>query len=260
MKSPFLFAVGLAATVLVVAFSPTLWTMLSGSRGPALHASPAAGSPWSIATTASGGSQVFGLALPGSTLGEASTRWGDGLVLAVIAAPGATDGAVGSTPPPALEGYVEKFESGAIVGRLLLAFDAEPEALARWRDALPGKPTESGALRHVLRGDALADARTAALVGVSFIPLAQLDEAIVQARFGTPAARIRENKRLEHWLYPAVGLAVTLDVEGKEVLQYVAPADFERRLATPLRALTTQQAAAASAAAPATGATHPPAR
>lgn len=240
MKSPFLIAIGLAAIALVAAFSPVLWTMLSGPPRPADGASAAADTPWSIATSEAGGIRVFGLGLPGSTLGEASSRWGDGLALAVIsAAPGPTDPvAVGARPLPALEGYVEKFQSGAIVGRLLLAFDADPAALVRWRDALPGKPTESGARRHGLQGVPLAEAQTAALVGVSFIPLAQLDEAIVEARFGKPAARIRENERLEHWLYPAVGLAVTLDADGKEVLQYVAPVDFERRLAAPLRALT----------------------
>ena len=31
-----------------------------------------------------------------------------------------------------------------------------------------------------------------------------------------------------------LGLAVVLDAEGKEVLQYVAPAEFERRLRAPL--------------------------
>jgi hypothetical protein len=35
-------------------------------------------------------------------------------------------------------------------------------------------------------------------------------------------------------MYPAQGLAVVLDSQGREVLQYVAPADFDRRLRAPL--------------------------
>lgn len=250
MKSPFLVAAGVGAIALVAAFAPAVWTMWSNPPVAAESARIAGDTPWSITTTPSGGTRVFGLALPGSTLGEASDRWGDGLTLAVIAAPAAPDAAGAPRPQLALEGYVERFQSGPIAGRLLLAFDAEPAALARWRDALPGKPTESGARRHVLRGVPLAEARAAALVGVSFIPAAQLDEEIVEVRFGRPAGRIRENERLEHWLYPSVGLAIALDANGKEVLQYEAPADFERLLAGPLRSLTAPAAAAGAGASP----------
>ena len=59
---------------------------------------------------------------------------------------------------------------------------------------------------------------------------------MLQARFGTPAERLAEGERLQHWLYPPQGLAVLLDAKGREVLQYVAPAEFEARLAAPLRA------------------------
>jgi hypothetical protein len=47
-------------------------------------------------------------------------------------------------------------------------------------------------------------------------------------RFGAPAERIRQGETLEHFLYPARGLDIVLDSKGKEVLQYVAPADFAR--------------------------------
>lgn len=260
MKSPFLIAVSLGAVALAAAFVPVLWTMLTGPTPSTAGPGQAVGTPWSIATTASGGSRVFDLSLPGTTLGEARGRWGDELQLAVIVAPriaavaGPADvdsGRLPADPRRSLEGYVEKFQSGGIAGRLLLTFDADASTLARWAETLPGEPTESGARRHALRGTPLDEASSAALVGVSLIPQAQLDEAIVSARFGTPARRIRENARLEHWLYPGVGLAVALDAEGKEVLQYVAPAEFERRLAEPLRALADPAAASPAGASPA---------
>jgi hypothetical protein len=261
MKSPFLIAVSLGAVALAAAFVPVLWRMLTGSAPSTAGPGQAVGTPWSIATTAPGGSRVFDLSLPGTTLGEVRGRWGDELQLAVIVGPrseassapgGGEPGRLPADPPRSLEGYVEKFQSAGIAGRLLLTFDADPAALARWAETLPGEPTESGARRHALHGTPLDEASSAALVGVSFIPQAQLDEAVVSARFGTPAQRIRENARLEHWLYPGVGLAVALDAEGKEVLQYVAPADFEARLAAPLRAAPA--AAAGSGAGPSPGA------
>ncbi|MCU0775169.1 MAG: hypothetical protein MUC74_11915, partial [Ideonella sp.] len=198
MKSPFLIAVSLGAVALAAAFAPVVWTMLTGPAPSTAEPDHSVGTPWSIATTSGGGSRVFDLSLPGTTLGEARARWGDELQLAVIVAPrteaspgpgGAEPGLLTAAPRRSLEGYVEKFQSGGIAGRLLLTFEARPEAMARWAEALPGEPTESGARRHALRNAPLDEAASAELVGVSFIPLAQLDEAIVSARFGVPAQR-----------------------------------------------------------------------
>ena len=182
--------------------------------------------PWQVQALPGGAVRVFGLTLPGSTLGELRLRWGDELQLAVMAGPGES---------AALEGYVEQFSAAGLSGRLVLAFGAEPADLARWRAAHDGEPTEGGGRRHGLPASALGGAAAVPLVGLSFLPAAQLDAAVLRARFGEPAERVAEGERLEHWLYPALGLAAALDAEGKEVLQYVAPADFEARLRAPLR-------------------------
>jgi len=68
--------------------------------------------------------------------------------------------------------------------------------------------------------------RKSPIIGVSFIPSANLDEDIIQQRFGMPAERIRGSEHTEHFLYPDRGLDLILDRKGKEVLQYVAPKDF----------------------------------
>ena len=235
---PFTLAALLGALALLVAFAPVAWRMLAGGPAPpaAVHAgATSAEAPWSISEPAPGRTRVFGFELPGTTLEQVRSRWGDDLALAVIAATSPRDAV--AAPRFALEGYVERFQAAGVAGRLLLTFEADPETLERWAAASPGEPTESGARRHVLAGNALTAAASSVLVGMSLIPAAQLDAGIVTARFGAPAERLRENARLEHWLYPAVGLAVALDSEGKELLQYVAPADFERRLAAPLRTL-----------------------
>jgi hypothetical protein len=226
-RSPFLLALAIGTLALVVALAPFAWQALRGGPAPTPGMSAPREAPWTIEQPASGQTRVFGLTLPGATFGEARTRWGEDLRGAVIAPPGGA---------PVLEGYVERFDAGGITGRLLLSFDADPTALARWRDAVPGAATESGARRHALGDAARAEAAAAALVGITFIPAAQLDGDILAARFGQPSERLRENQRLEHWLYPALGLAVALDSDGKDLLQYVSPGDFEPRLAAPLRA------------------------
>lgn len=225
VKGPFLIALAAGVVSLLIAFAPALWRTL-GPGQPAAAPAPLQGAPWQIERPAAGQTRVFGLGLPGSTLAETRQRWGEDLKLALMA---------GRDGSAALEGYLEKFEAGGVGGRLLLAYDASPEALARWREALPGTPTESGGRQHPLTEAALADLAASPLTGLSFIPAAQLDAAILSARFGPPAERIAGGDRLEHWLYPALGLAVVLDAQGRDVLQYVPPSDFERRLAAPLR-------------------------
>jgi hypothetical protein len=49
----------------------------------------------------------------------------------------------------------------------------------------------------------------------------------VTSRFGRPSERIRSSESVEHYLYPDRGLDVVLDSKGKELLQYVAPQQFE---------------------------------
>jgi hypothetical protein len=227
MKSPFLIALAAGGASLLIAFAPVLWQMFGPQDRAPAAATPVEGAPWQVQLPMPGRSRVFGLDLPGSTLGEARQRWGEDLKLALMAG---RDGSL------ALEGYLERFETGGVGGRLLLAFEPGAPA-ARWRETLPGVPIESGGRRHALGEAAIADLAARPLVGLSFIPAAQLDAQVLTARFGAPAERLAGGDRLEHWLYPALGLAVVLDAEGRELLQYVAPADFEVRLAAPLRAV-----------------------
>jgi hypothetical protein len=229
MKSSFFIALALGLASLLIAFVPVLRHMFS-PPDPAAQQAPSSAAPWQVALPAPGESRVFGLQLPGTTLADARRRWPEELKLALMTE---QDGAI------ALEGYVERFEAGGVAGRLLLAFDTAPQAAAvsRWRDNLRGTPIESGGRQHALSADASTELGPSRLAGLSFIPTAQLDAALLTARFGPPAERIAGGgERLEHWLYPALGLAVVLDSKGRDVLQYVAPADFERRLAAPLRA------------------------
>ncbi len=227
MKRPFLIALAAGVISLLIAFVPVLQRMLAGPPPPGATAPATTGAPWQVGLPAPGRSQVFALKLPGTTLAETRQRFGDDLRVALMAG---RDGRL------SLEGYVERFESGGVGGKLLLAFDGTGQAgaLARWRDALPGTPIESGGRQHSLNAAAADELNGTGLVGLSFIPAAKLDAATLTARFGAPAERIA-GEQVEHWLYPAQGLAVALATKGRDVLQYVAPAEFEARLVAPLR-------------------------
>lgn len=66
---------------------------------------------------------------------------------------------------------------------------------------------------------------------ITYIPAADLDEALIASRFGDPEQKIKETESpTTHWLYPAKGLDIAVNPEGKEVFQYINPANFDQVL------------------------------
>jgi hypothetical protein len=179
--------------------------------------------PWQVRTFEDGGSEVLGLRLGphASTLGEARQRLGgarDDLQIAIIASSG---------DPGALEAYQDNASAGGITGKVIVSVALNATDIEHLkRTAVKSEPLESGGRRYSLPATEIAALLPQPISGITFIPAAQLDEAMVSQRFGPPAQRIRGNDHLEHWLYPNVGLSLALDSKGKELLQYVAPTQF----------------------------------
>jgi hypothetical protein len=59
------------------------------------------------------------------------------------------------------------------------------------------------------------------------MPSFNLDEAIAQDRFGTPAEIIQVNEQQKHLLYPEKGLDLILNTDSRELLQYLQPQAFD---------------------------------
>ena len=211
-----------AAGVFILLVAMLLAQMLFA---PQRETTPAAtqGMPWQIELPATGQSRVFGLTLGGgaaSTLADALRLSMEAPKLALLAPPDA---------PPSLEAYFDTVAIGPLTGKLVLTVAATASELEAMRD----KATKSDHLATGIRSFTLNDsdrqrAERMPLAAIAFIPSAGLDEAIILQRFGAPAERIRQDDTLEHFLYPARGLDIVLDSKGKEILQYVAPADFAR--------------------------------
>ena len=63
--------------------------------------------------------------------------------------------------------------------------------------------------------------------GITFIPkYSGLDSDFFIQRFGEPDAWLRLNENAVQYFYPKEGLSITIDSEGKEILQYSHPRDF----------------------------------
>lgn len=182
--------------------------------------------PWQIQVNADGSSTVFGFTLDRSTLGDAQARFGPEMELAIIAAAGETG---------ALEAYISRFTAGVLTGKLILNASLAPEQLRAMRlRAARARPTPSGGMQFVLGDSDLATVAQATITAITFVPSVDIDRETAVQRFGEPARQIEDQNGGLHLLYPDRGLDLLLNPEQKEVLQYVAPARFDRVL-EPLR-------------------------
>lgn len=215
---------GIAAIVAILLL-PLLWIAIHQDTPGGTADAPVTGLPWQIDVLADGGSRVFGLEPGTSSLADALAHFGPDADIAIIAPSGQT---------PALEAYFESVRAGFITGRVILTLAVDADELAAMQSrVVKSSYMESATRKLTLHADDLARARTLPILAIAFIPSADLDEAVIVDRFGPPTLRIPVNDHLEHFLYPERGLDIALDARGKEILQYVAPREFDR-LSAPL--------------------------
>jgi len=179
------------------------------------HASdePVTGLPWQIDNLPGGNTRVFGITLEQTTLGEAIELLGNDMDLAIIAAPGEAG---------SLEAYYSHYAAGPITGKLILVLDIAPDILPALRERAFH---DGGTRRYHLHPDDLTVAYRARVRVITFLPSFNLDEEIVQERFGLPVEVIQVNKQ-QHLLYPGKGLDLILNTDSKELLQYLHPHAF----------------------------------
>ena len=178
------------------------------------------GLPWQIEVLPNGSSKVFGIILGQTTLGEAAAQLGDDMELAIMVA----RGEAGS-----LEMYYGQYRAGLLSAKLVLATDMDADSINSMREnAVEKDVLETGARKYRLSSDDHAKAFKAVIQTIACVPAVNLDHDIIIKRFGEADEVIQKNNGVTHYLYPARGLDVILNEDGKEVLQYVAPADFSR--------------------------------
>ena len=176
------------------------------------------GLPWQIELLPDGTSRVFGVTLGQSTLGEAREQLGDDMELAII---------VVAADDHGLEMFYSHYTAGVFSGKLIVAADIGPDTLEQLLDrAVNAEYLESGARKFHVNPDDLPVAYQAAVKSITFIPGIALDEQTALKHFGTPAETIRRSDQVAHLLYPGKGLDLTINKDGKDVLQYVAPREF----------------------------------
>jgi len=185
------------------------------------------GLPWQIEILPDGHSKVFGLVPGVSSLQDAVTALGRDFDLAIVE----------NETSASLEMYFSDYRVGMMTARMVLAASSNAADLRQWQQrAVKVEPMGSGKARKYLLADGDREvALHSPIRAIAFIPAVNLDDEILRKRFGEPAEKVDAEPGVSYYLYPEKGLAITLSAESKEVLQYVAPADFTS-LRAPLRA------------------------
>lgn len=219
------FALSLIALVLAALLIPFFLPDVGKKDG----VDPERNLPWQITVDGQGGSQVFGLSPGLSRLADVRRQLGAEADVAMIAAPGESG---------SLEAYFSQVPLGFVLARVIVTLDASPENIQAMRDrAVKSEYMESATRKITLHPDDRAAAEQATVRAIAVIPTVNLDEKTVIERFGQPSERIVVSDKRTHLLYREKGLDVVVDGDGKELLQYVAPRDFEKQLREPLRAV-----------------------
>jgi hypothetical protein len=174
--------------------------------------------PWQITVQADGKLRVFGITLKQSRLVDATKVLGSNYELGLFET---------ENQPLSLEAYFNEVTLGGISGKFILTLEASQAELVALRDqAVKRKVLESGARRYtVTHADKMRLAEKT-ITSLGYIPYINLDEEIIKSRFGEPAERIAIDQKRQHLLFPELGLDLLLDEKGKELLQYVDPAEF----------------------------------
>jgi hypothetical protein len=177
--------------------------------------------PWNVTVDSEGYSQVFGISVGRSTVRQAAGR---------IREPAEVSMFVAADGKRAVEVYFDRVAIGEFYAKVVLGVALDEETLKGMFERGVRISSLGGSVRKVeLHPDDLARVNEAVIASLTYIPSANLDAEVIRKRFGEPARLLKErDSGLVHWLYPAIGLDLAVNEEGKEVLLYVKPADFGR--------------------------------
>ena len=175
--------------------------------------------PWQINVLADGRSRVFGVVMGETTLKEVDVILNSRPKMALFEAKNKLS----------LEAYYKNITLGGMIGSFIFTLDVTDDQLNKIKkESTMKKRTDSNGIRHELDKPASDKSKIFIVKNLIYIPSAQLDDNTIINRFGKPEYKIKlKTKELGwHYLYPEKGLDLIYKEEGKEVLQYVAPKEF----------------------------------
>jgi len=189
--------------------------LLPGGR----QADPDPKLPWDVQLSADGDVRVFHLTLGSSTLEDARS---------IFQMEGETKLFIGTTGKPTLESYFERVFLSGLRADFVLVLNADDSQLQEIYDRGSRISRTSDVTRQVELND--ADRKLVSNLPIrliNYIPYANLDESLIISRFGQPERKIKElDSGITQWIYPERGFSIGLNPNGKELIQYMPPAQI----------------------------------
>ena len=175
--------------------------------------------PWQINILANGRSRVFDIVIGETTLKEIDVILNSSPKMALFEA----------NNKLSLEAYYKNISLGRMIGSFIFTLDVTDKQLNKIKkESTRKKRTDNNGIRHELDKPAADNSKKLIVKSLIYIPAAQLDDKTIINRFGEPGYKIKLKTKEPgwHYLYPDKGLDLIYKEEGKEVLQYVAPKEF----------------------------------
>ncbi len=175
--------------------------------------------PWQINILADGRSRVFDVVIGETTLKEIDVILNSRPKMALFEADNKLS----------LEAYYKNISLGGMIGSFIFTLDISDEQLKKIKkESTNKKRTDNNGIRYNLDKPTSDKSKKLIVKSLIYIPSAQLDDTTIINRFGDPAYKIKLKTKEPgwHYLYPDKGLDLIYKEEGKEVLQYVAPKEF----------------------------------
>ncbi len=183
--------------------------------------------PWEVEILPNGASKVLGITLGQSTMEDARQIFQDDWEVNLFLSPQSNI---------SVEGYFNRLIINGLKADLvmILSLDQKTKEEMFNRGARISQLGD-GTKKISLSSADMVTVATAVIKRITYLPAANLEGELIENLFGKPDSIIKVEKTgVEHWLYPNIGLDILLDPNGKEVFQYVKPADFDEVVA-PLR-------------------------
>lgn len=182
--------------------------------------------PWDITVYPDGTSAVFGVHLGKDPLLQFKRVYNQKAELAMFA---------DKNKHLSLEAYFGQMQVGALSANVVLVAQVSQDQLKKWADQT-GKleSTPSGAWKMELPDDIIRKAQNLPIRSISYVPSASYSKKLIRHRFGEPQQILEtepagdEPRKVIYWLYPAKGLMITVNDDGKDVFQYIAPKQFDQ--------------------------------
>jgi hypothetical protein len=170
--------------------------------------------PWDVQLTSEEVVRVFELTLGQSTLDDARTVFQmDGEINLFLSGDG----------KPALEAYFERVFLSGLRADFILVMAADETMLDELYSRGSRISRASDTTRKVeLSSEDRLRVNRLPIHLINYIPYANLDEELLISRFGNPTQKITETETgIIHWIYPARGISIGLNPDGKELIQYM---------------------------------------